>query len=379
MSERWPVLLMSQDLDIGGCQRDLTRLATGIDRDRFEPHVACFRFYGVRVGELQRAGVPILHVPVYSFRSPQALSGARLLGRYLRQHRIRLVHGFDIPASVFAMPVARWYRTQAAVSSQLSYRDMYTPFFQRLLYWSDRLSHRVVVNCDAVRRDLTARWKTPADRLYLCYNGVDPQVFHPGESARPASLAGVSVVVGVACGLRPEKGLDLLIRAFARVRMSHPSLKLLIVGDGPLRDDLGRLAAELGVAADVVFQPGCPNVQDWLRMIDVFVLPSHTESFSNALLEAMASGCCVIGSRVGGTPELIAANERGLLFESGDVDDLAGQLERVVMNPLLRSRLAKAAVEFTHSELSVGRFLARMESLYTDLLRPAQKTAQSAV
>jgi len=371
MPKPWPVLLMSQDLDIGGCQRDLTKLALGIDRDRFEPHVGCFRFTGVRIEELRQNGIPIVHFPVYSFRSPQALNAARLIGRYIREHGIQLIHTFDVPTTVFGAPVARYYKAPAFVSSQLSFRNLYSGFFQRLLRVSDRLSDRIVINCQAVGRDLERRGVS-RDQLYLCYNGVDTSVFHPGGGARPGPLAGADLVVGVAAGLRPEKGLDVLIRAFAAITPSDRNSKLLILGDGPLRDDLDQLANDLGVRSHVIFQPGSSDVEEWLRATDIFVLPSHSESFSNALLEAMACGCCVIGSRVGGTPELIHEGETGLLFEADDADDLAAKLRLAMDDAALRTRLSAAAVSYTHNTLSVKRFVERLEDLYADRIDAAR-------
>lgn len=372
-----PVLLMSQDLDIGGCQRDLTKLALGIDRNRFEPHVGCFRFTGVRIEELQQHGIPIAHFPVYSFRSSQALNGARLMGRYIREHGIELIHTFDVPTTVFGAPVARWYRAPAFVSSQLSFRDLYSSFFQRLLRVSDRLSDRIVVNCQAVGRDLERRG-IPRERLYLCYNGVDTSIFHPGGAARPKPLADADLVIGVAAGLRPEKGLDVLIRAFAATEPGGRNSKLLILGDGPLRDDLDRLSGELGVRGRVIFQPGSSNVEGWLCATDIFVLPSHSESFSNALLEAMACGCCVIGSRVGGTPELIHEGKTGLLFEPGDPDELARKLRLAMDDAPLRTSLAAAAVAYTHETLSLERFVQRLEALYTDRIAAARQRRSAA-
>jgi glycosyltransferase involved in cell wall biosynthesis len=121
----------------------------------------------------------------------------------------------------------------------------------------------------------------------------------------------------------------------------------------------------------VVFQPGAPDVEHWLRGIDIFVLPSHSESFSNALLEAMACGCCAIGSRVGGTPELIADGRTGLLFAPGDVDDLARKLRLAIEDRSLRERLSAAAASFAQQSLSLERFVRRLEDLYAGLIEGA--------
>jgi glycosyltransferase involved in cell wall biosynthesis len=92
-----------------------------------------------------------------------------------------------------------------------------------------------------------------------------------------------------------------------------------------------------------------------MRAIDIFVLPSYSEAFSNSLLEAMACGCCVVGSRVGGTPELIGENERGLLFQSRNVEDLAEKLLLLARNTELRKQLGTRASEWARTELSIER------------------------
>src|SRR5215218_6863875 len=99
-----PVLLMVREVGIGGCETDLTKLATGLDPRRFEPHVGCFLPTGLRVPQLQAAGIPIVHFPVTSMLSSSWLSGARVLSGYIRRHKIQVVHAFDAPMDVFGVP-----------------------------------------------------------------------------------------------------------------------------------------------------------------------------------------------------------------------------------------------------------------------------------
>src|SRR6266568_3248136 len=106
---RRPVLLMARELGLGGTERQLAEIALALDRERFQAHVGCFTDGGFRAGELREAGVPILELGVRSMVSRTALAGTRRMGAYLAHHGIGLVHAFDVPLDLFAVPVARWY------------------------------------------------------------------------------------------------------------------------------------------------------------------------------------------------------------------------------------------------------------------------------
>src|SRR5262249_54583609 len=159
-------------------------------------------------------------------------------------------------------------------------------------------------------------------------------------------LAASVLVIGTVCVLRPEKALSLLQEAFAQVLPANPGIKLAIVGEGSELPRLRENAVRLGLGANCLLVSATRDVSRWMRAIDIFVLPSYSEAFSNSLLEAMACGCCVVGSRVGGTPELIGDNERGRLFENGSVDSLAGELARLIADPGLRRELGSRAAQF---------------------------------
>lgn len=364
----WPILLLVRELNLGGCERDLTKLAIGLDRSVFEPHVAFFQPEGIRRSELEAAGVPLLHLPVPSFLSTAPLKGGLVLFDYIRRHRIRLVQSFDVPLSIFTPPWARLARVPAIVNSQLSYRTLVSPGRRRLLRWNDRLCHRVVVNCTAMWKHLAGDEGVPEDKLFLSYNGIDTAVFHPGPRMVPAVLGSANLVIGCISALRPEKRIDLLIRSFAEVTRKTPGAMLLLVGSGSELPRLVALTAELGIASRVVFQPATQDVASWLHAIDVFVLASESEAFSNALLEAMACGCCVVGSAVGGTPELIEDGVRGLLFPAADQAALTSHLLTLVQRPELRQRLADAAVIHATQNLSIEAAIQRMSGFYEELL-----------
>jgi len=367
---KWPVLLLVESLGHGGCERDVTKIAVGLDRNRFEPHVGVFRPGGFLTARLEAAGVPILALPLRSFVNSSMVVAARQMGAYIRRHGIQLVHAFDVPSDIFSAPVARWYGVPAVVTSQLSYRSMYVASRRAALRVTDWLSHRIVTNSQAVAESLRKSAGFPSSKLYLCYNGVDPLDFYPGPRTRVPEFEGASLIVGSVCVMRPEKRMDWLLEAFAAISRTEPGLRLLLLGSGPETPRLLKLRDRLGLREICHFEPTRPNAADWMRGMDIFVNASSIESFPNAVLEAMACGCCVIGSNVGGIPELITNDRDGLVFESTSPADLTAAIRRAAGEPELRQRLRQQAVVTAHQRFSMKVTLDRTEALYESLLDP---------
>jgi glycosyltransferase involved in cell wall biosynthesis len=363
-----PILLTVRELHHGGIERDVTQIALNIDRTRFEPHVGSYQAEGMRFEELRHAGIPFLHLPFTSLKSPTTLSGAMRVRRYIRQHGIRLVHAYDSSA-VYVATIARALGVSAVLSSTLGDRGLLDPRSRRQVRWTDKIIDCVVVNCEAMRRHMIDDEGVASDRIELCYNGVDTSQFNPKPDNKPSPIADAPFVIGTVCVLRPEKALDLLLDAFARIRHLKPGMKLLIVGSGPELPKLEAKSRLLGLQDDCVFVSATRSVAQFLRAFDIFVSCSSSEAFSNTILEAMACGCAVIGSRVGGTPELTGNDERGLLFDSGNAADLAVKLTVLIENESLRRKLASSAVEFASNNLSIEIAAQRMAEIYETILR----------
>ena len=356
-----PVLLMARELGVGGSERQLVEMAKALDRTRFLPHVGCMR-EGFRCAELRAAAVPVAVFPVRSLYGPSALAGAWQLRRYLMRHNIQLLHAFDVPMNLFAVPVARLAGTPVILSSQRAFRGLTPGLRRRFLRLTDRLVDGVVVNGEAVRQHLIQNEFVPAEKIHLCYNGIDIARFDPQPRPDRPELT-----IGAVCALRPEKDIATLIRAFGKARQAH--WRLMIVGSGPCLPDLQTLVRDLDLTRATSFHATTDQVPARLREIDIFVLPSLSESFSNALMEAMASGCAVVASRVGGNPELVTPGETGLLFEAGRSDELAGALVRLGESAPLRKQLAASGSEFIRGRFTVAAAAHRLEEIYEASLR----------
>jgi len=358
-----PILYMVRELGPGGTERQMTEMARAVDRRRFQPHVGYFR-PGMRMAELQADGIPLLHLPVTSFASPGVATGALQLARYLRHHRIAIVHTFDAPMNSFAVPVARAAGVPLVLSSQRGRRDYFN--MPRLLRLSDRLAHGIVVNCQYMRRHLIEDEHVPDSKIHLCYNGLDCRRFQPPAQPDPNR----PFTIGVVCLLRPEKDLPTLLRAFLQVRHLLPAMRLLLVGSGSEEKALQQMAQDLGLGDQCQFQPAARDVVPWLHQIDIFVLPSRDEAFSNSIMEAMGCGCAIVASDAGGNPELIQHEISGLLFPAGDEKQLADRLAQLIRQESWRRQLAAAGLKRVREVFSIEASAQRAEAIYLSMLRP---------
>lgn len=367
-----PILLLARELGIGGSERQLTEIAKNLDRRQFEVHVARFLPGGFLADELAAAGVRLHTLPVRSLYKPSVLAGIRAFRQLLRRERIQLVHPFDIPTTVFAVPLARMFGVPAVLSSQRGDRALIPQPHLGGVQLGDRFMHATVVNCQFLGRLLQEKAGIHKDKIHLCYNGVDSVRYSPSACPSPHRqmpfLRGASIVIGATAAYRAEKGLPVLLDAFARFAKTKAGARLVIVGDGPLRPALEKRVVELNLQSSVLLEPPASDVAGWLRAFDIFILPSISEALSNSLMEAMACGCAVVATDVGGNPELVQHGKTGLLVPPGDSEALASAMRTLCASQELRAYLSAAARESIVASFTIEKSAAAMGAIYRQML-----------
>ncbi len=204
---------------------------------------------------------------------------------------------------------------------------------RRLIRWTLNNADRVLSVSEALKREIVALG-VPDEKVVVTPNGVEREKFKMiSKRSAQRSLAlttGPRYIVSVS-RLSREKGLDILVRAFAR--LSNRNAHLLLVGEGRERQNLENLCAQLGVADRVTLVGDRPNdeIPLWLNAADLFVLPSRTEGWPNVLMEAMACGKPAVGTRVGGIPEIISSPRLGIVAPAENPDALAEAIDDALL------------------------------------------------
>lgn len=210
-------------------------------------------------------------------------------------------------------------------------------------------------------------------KKYLVQKGVSQEkieVVHNGLAERKQSNYQVSksklgfdddnFIIGVVSRVDPKKGLDYLVEGFSRIATNYPKAILVIVGDGPYVNELRNKARRLGVEQKIVLTGYQADVDIWLDIFDIYVLPTLSEAHSISLLEGMRAGKPIVATNVGGNPESVKHKKEGLLVPPADSAALEKAILRMIENPELRMQLGASARKRFKNEFTEDRMLEKM-------------------
>ena len=189
-----------------------------------------------------------------------------------------------------------------------------------------------------------------------------------GESSQLTAHCSQPNTLGVVSRLEAIKGMDLVVPAFAEVLKQHPDTRLLVVGDGSLRTSMEQQAVELGCADHITWVGRQPQEElpQWYGQMDIVLMPSRSEGFGLTAIEAMANGCVVVASEVGGLPEVVRHGECGLLHRTEDIADMASKICSLIGDEALYTQLrAQSLVEV--EKYSFERYAELICNLYGKL------------
>jgi glycosyltransferase involved in cell wall biosynthesis len=279
---------------------------------------------------------------------------ARSLRRELRRLEPDILHTHLVHADLYGALAVLASRT-ALVSTKHNDDRFRTGPFRLVERGLTRRAARVIAITEALRRFTVDEVGLPSDKVDVVHYGLDSLPEPWGPNPELPLPAGARILLCVA-RLVPQKGVDVAVRALARVRASHPDAVLVVLGEGPERSRL---------AGDGVYLPGrVGDVADWYRRAELVVHPARWEGFGLALLEAMLAGKPVVASAVSSIPEIVVDGKTGLLVPPDDPELLAAAVIRLLDDAETANAYGAAGQARARSEFSVARMADRTAAVY---------------
>jgi glycosyltransferase involved in cell wall biosynthesis len=358
----------------GGAEVFLVGLATHLPRERFEVSVCSTRAVvpGPLVETLDAAGVP--HVSL-GRRSRWDVPRMRRLATLLRSDRVDIVHAHMFGSNVWGTVLGRAFGVPVVIAHEHTWSYEGQPIRK----WIDgrvvgRLATRFIAVSDADAARMVVLEKVSPEKVVVMPTAYVPRPLSPDTDLRSElGLAPETPLVGTAVVLRPQKAVEVLLEAHARLLTSMPDAHLAIAGDGPSRVELERHAGELQLDEHVHFLGARDDVEAILRSLDVAVLSSDFEGKPLFVLECMANRTPLVATAVGGLPEMVRDGETGVLVPPRDPEALAGAVGRLLVDRERRASLTAAAAD-EMSGFTIEAVTRRFADLYETLAGEAGLT-----
>ena len=370
-------------LGMGGAERLMIPILDHLDRNRFNVHVCVLQTKDGNplTEDILALGVAVDLIEVKRLRDPSSLSR---LQNYLKGVQANLVHTQlefanvlgNISAKLLQLPSVCTVHVLPSAGGSLKNKLHQWVEWMVLRFFCDR----VITVSEEARRRYIARSGISPGKLSTIYNGIDLERFRHiepdlervavREEFRVPPDAYLLTTIAV---LRPQKGIEYMLRALPTVLESHPNTYYLIVGDGAHRDVLVAEAEELGVRDRVIFAGTRRDVPRLLVASDVFVLPTLTEALPTVLAEAMASHVPIVASAVGGVPEMVVNNKNGKLVSPAEPAELSDACNTLLNSPEMRRSMGEFGWQIVNQKFNINNQVNQLQSLYLEQIHRYEK------
>ena len=359
------LMQITHDLAIGGLQRVVVNICRAIDRDAFDVQVLCLRDLGPFAADVERLGIKVGLLPqtgrtdYFSFLK---------VARILRAERTDVIHTHNTQPFVDGTLGALLSGVRTIVHTDHA-REF--PDKRRYMLAERAMSlfaYRVVGVSDHTSANLEKYEKIATAKIETIPNGIDGSAFDipVDREARRRGLGipADAMVLGIGVRLSEQKGITYLLQALPEVVARVPRAVLVVAGEGPLEQDLKAEAERLALGSHVKFVGPRLDVPELLKVFDLYVLPSLWEGLPMVLLEAMAAGCPIVATGVGGVPSAIESGVNGLLVPPQNPAMLARAIVLLLNDEAARRRFALAGKQAFAARFSAETMTRRYERLY---------------
>jgi len=364
------ILYLILDLDLGGLQRIVNLLIDRIDKEYYTPTICCLDRGGVFYEQLRSN-----EISKYILNRKPGLFDTQLflkLYRLIKQNNIDIIHSHN-GCTLYAVLAGRLAKVKGIIHTD---HGRLIPDRKGAIL-EDRLSSYLLNYFVGVSYELTdyleSVVKIKQEKLITIINGVDTKLFQPQDAKNKLQLKKSlgytedDQIIGAVCRLDPIKNIEFLLNCIHHLSIENKNIKLLIVGDGPIKQKLIQYSNELSITKYVNFIGYRKDVESILPVIDIYVSTSLSEGTSMTILEAMSCGLPIVASDVGGNKKLVDRTN-GYLYPSNDKDEFINAVHQIFNNEQYKEKLGKESRKKILDQFSIDQVVKQYEDLYQNLV-----------
>ena len=365
------VLHLIDGLTFGGAETLLRDLASGLEKRGYRVTVG-YSTPGPFVQELADKGLTLKRIPRLAMIDPIFL--LRMV-RLMRLDPPQIVHTHLFKSDFHGRIAARLAGVPIVVST-LHNNDSWAKnrILGRIYGATARFADRLIAVSPEVREYHLDKTGVPVNKIMVIENGVDVAAFSGHEAGAKAvrtefGIAPTAPLFGIIGRLKPQKDLPTFLLAAVEILRQQPDARFLVVGDGPLREELEAQAKELDLFPALIFTGMRKDISTIMAALDVLVLSSLWEGLPVILLEAMAAARPVVSTAVDGVKSVVLPDESALLVNTGSPSALADACVKLVRDPALRKKMGSSGLKRVSDYYSLNAMIDRISKLYIELLR----------
>lgn len=371
------ILFIIDNLEFGGGERGFLQLIKGLDKQRYNIHVAS-KPSGKFAESIREMDIPLLPLIMENKYNPIIVGK---LTHIINKGKYQIVHSQGARCDFFSRIAVRLSQRPYLISTiQMpvdgfnvnTLRKSVYRFFDR---FSEKYVDRFIVVSDVLKSILINSHHIPSDKIVKIYNGVEMARFNldfcDQKSPKVRKSFGLNsshTVIGAIGRFTWQKGFKYLIHSIPSIIQNHPRTKFLLVGEGPLKKELEDLAGKLNIKENIIFPGFRNNIDNILSAVDIFVVPSILEGFPMVILEAMAMARPIIASNIPGISEQIINGSTGILVPPKSSEAISKTLTDLIVNQNKAKRIGEKAMAYVNSNFSVEKMVFKTQKIYQELL-----------
>jgi len=367
------ILRIIPSLEMGGVERTLTSILPRLDKRQYKVYLCCLFKRDKLADTMESLGIPIIK---FRMRARLDFDGKYIAGilrltRLMKKMQIDIVHTHLYRANLAGRIAAKLAGIPVIIANEHNI-DSWKKFSQRL---NDRalakITNKIIAVSDAVKDFYVKKIGISEDKIITIYNGVDISKFqtyvNTNKQKEEFGIKPDEKIITIIGRLHQQKGHLYFLKAAQIIREKNPKVKFLIVGDGPLEEQLRSMSEDLGISKNVVFTGLREDIPQILAMSDISVLASLREGFSITVLESMAAGKPVVVTDVGGNSEIVEHEKTGFIIQPKSSEEMALYSLNIIDNQELAKKMGQEA-EKRVLNFSIDRMVRKTEYLYKSLL-----------